>query len=75
VLDSAFEPFVRMNKNILPNWFIQAIQSDLNTPIGHAAFNTAQVFTTSKENHNEVAVQKKMKSHFTFQSGQINQGL
>ncbi|MGC2570725.1 MAG: ATP-dependent DNA helicase [Candidatus Nitrosopolaris sp.] len=27
VLDSAFGPFVRRNKNILPNWFIQAIQA------------------------------------------------
>jgi|SRR5215469_8905344 len=27
VLDSAFGPFVNRNKNILPNWFIQAIQA------------------------------------------------
>jgi ATP-dependent DNA helicase DinG len=54
VLDSAFGPFVSKNKNILPNWFIQAIQSDLNTPIGQSGFDTVQVFTTSKEDHNEV---------------------
>jgi hypothetical protein len=44
VLDSAFGPFVRKNKNILPNWFIQAIQSDLNA-LGQSGFDT-----TSKEN-------------------------
>jgi ATP-dependent DNA helicase DinG len=27
VLDSAFGPFVNRNKNILPDWFIQAIQT------------------------------------------------
>jgi hypothetical protein len=57
VLDSAFLPFVSKNKNILPNWFIQAIQSDLNTPIGpigQSGFDTVQVFTTSKEDHNEI---------------------
>lgn len=27
VLDSAFGDFVEKNKNILPNWFIQAIQA------------------------------------------------
>jgi ATP-dependent DNA helicase DinG len=32
VLDSAFTPFVRKNKNILPHWFIQAIQPDLRLP-------------------------------------------
>ena len=53
-LDSAFLPFVRKNKNILPNWFIQAIQSDLNAPIGQSGFDTVQVFTTSKDDHNEV---------------------
>ena len=54
VLDSAFGSFVKKNKNILPNWFIQAIQSDLNAPLGQAALDTVQVFTTSKEDHNEV---------------------
>ena len=54
VLDSAFGPFVRKNKNILPNWFILAIQSDLDAPIGQSGFDTVQVFTTSKEDHNEV---------------------
>ena len=35
VLDSAFLPFVRKNKNILPHWFIQAIQPDLlKAPLG-----------------------------------------
>jgi ATP-dependent DNA helicase DinG len=31
VLDSTFLTFVRKNKNILPQWFIQAIQADLKT--------------------------------------------
>jgi ATP-dependent DNA helicase DinG len=53
VLDTAFEPFVRKNKNILPNWVIQAIQSDLNACIGQSGFDTVQVFTTTKEDHNE----------------------
>ena len=52
VLDSAFGPFVQKNKNILPEWFIQAIQSDLNAPIKQSAFDTVQVFTTSKDEHN-----------------------
>ncbi|MGC2573232.1 MAG: helicase C-terminal domain-containing protein [Candidatus Nitrosopolaris sp.] len=53
VLDSAFGPFVRKNKNILPNWFIQAIQSDLNVPTGQSRFDIVQVFTTSKEDNTE----------------------
>jgi ATP-dependent DNA helicase DinG len=54
VLDSAFGPFVRRNKNILPHWFVQAIQPHLNAPIGQSGFNTVQVFTTSKEDNNEM---------------------
>jgi hypothetical protein len=54
VLDSGFGNFVRNNKNILPNWFIQAIQSDLNAPIGQSGSDTVQVFTTYKEDDNEV---------------------
>ena len=54
VLDSAFGPFVRKNKNILPNWFIQAIQSDLNAPIAQSAFDTVPVFTMSKDDNNEM---------------------
>ena len=56
VLDSAFLPFVRKNRNILPDWFIQAIQpSLLDAPLGHGAFdNSSKVLTTSKENHNAV---------------------
>jgi hypothetical protein len=42
------------NKNILLQWVIQAIQSDLNAPIGQSGFDTVQVFPTSKENHNQV---------------------
>ena len=29
VLDTAFGYFIRKNKNILPNWFTEAIRSDL----------------------------------------------
>ena len=40
VLDSAFLHFVRKNKNILPNWFIQAIQADLlKVPLGQPGFD------------------------------------
>ncbi|MGB6533607.1 MAG: helicase C-terminal domain-containing protein, partial [Candidatus Nitrosopolaris sp.] len=40
VLDSGFENFVKKNKNILPDWFTQAIQSDLlKAPLEHAAFD------------------------------------
>ena len=40
VLDSGFENFVKKNKNILPDWFTQAIQSDLlKAPLGHAVFD------------------------------------
>jgi Rad3-related DNA helicase len=35
VLDSGFENFAKKNKNILPDWFTQAIQSDLlKAPLG-----------------------------------------
>jgi hypothetical protein len=52
VLDSAFGLFVRKNKNILPSWFIQAIQRDL---LGLASdSDSSKVFTPFKENHNPV---------------------
>ena len=57
VLDSAFGPFVWKNKNILQDWFTQAIQSDLlKAPLEHAAFDgdSSKVSTPSKENHNPV---------------------
>jgi ATP-dependent DNA helicase DinG len=54
VLDSAFGSFVRRNKNILPHWFIEAIQPHLNAPIGQSGFDTVQVFTISKEDHNKL---------------------
>jgi hypothetical protein len=47
-------PFWQENRNILPHWFTQAIQPDLNAPLGQPGFDTVQVFTTSKEDHNEV---------------------
>lgn len=58
VLDSGFENFVKKNKNILPDWFTQSIQSDLiEAPLEHAAFDSdsSKVSTPSKENHNRVA--------------------
>ena len=57
VLDSGFENFAKKNKNILPDWFTQAIQSDLlKVPLEHAAFDgdSSKVSTPSKENHNPV---------------------
>ena len=56
-LPSAFGPFVWKNKNILPDWFTQAIQSDLlKAPLEHAAFDgdSSKVSSPSKENHNPV---------------------
>jgi Rad3-related DNA helicase len=39
VLDSGFENFVKKNKNILPDWFTQAVQPGvLEVRLGHAAF-------------------------------------
>jgi hypothetical protein len=54
VLDSAFLPFVRKNKNILPHWFIQAIQANLKAPLGQTPLETVNVSTPSKEDHNAV---------------------
>ncbi|MGA9153676.1 MAG: hypothetical protein WBZ36_24100, partial [Candidatus Nitrosopolaris sp.] len=57
VLDSGFENFAKKNKNILPDWFTQAIQSDLlKAPLEHAAFDgdSSKVSTPSEENHNQV---------------------
>jgi hypothetical protein len=58
VLDSGFENFVWRNKNILPNWFIEAIQPskmrDMQhaVPLGHAAFESSRALVP--ENHNAV---------------------
>ena len=57
VLDSGFENFAKKNKNVLPDGFTQAIQSDLlKAPLEHAAFDgdSSKVSTPSKENHNPV---------------------
>ena len=75
VLDSAFLPFVRKNKNILPNWFIQAIQADLlKAPLEQAyltllkslphlktAIIKSQLIITVRP-----ISQKKIKFHFIF---------
>ena len=47
VLDSGFENFVKKNKNILPDWFTQAVQPGLlEARLGHAAFvNSSKVLT------------------------------
>jgi hypothetical protein len=52
VLDSGFEKFVKRNKNILPDWFTQAVQPGvLEVRLGHAAFvNSSKVLTS----HNAV---------------------
>jgi hypothetical protein len=52
VLDSGFEYFVKKNKNILPDWFTQAVQPGvLEARLGHAAFvNSSKVLTS----HNAV---------------------
>jgi hypothetical protein len=56
VLDSGFENFVKKNKNILPDWFTQAIKSDLlKASLEHAAFDGySSKVSTPKENHNPV---------------------
>ena len=57
VLDSAFLPFVRRNKNILPHWFIQAIQHDLlKAPIGEAAFDAIKVTNPSQDHRNQITI-------------------
>jgi hypothetical protein len=56
VLDSAFGPFVRKNQNILPHWFIQAIQPHLNVPLGQAPFDSLKVLTTSQVHHNQITI-------------------
>ena len=52
VLDSGFEYFVKRNRNILPDWFTQAVQpSVLEARLGHAAFvNNSKVLSS----HNAV---------------------
>src|SRR5215469_6905301 len=50
VLDSAFGPLVRKNKNILPHWFTQAIVVSSRK----TAFDSNKVSTTTKENQNPV---------------------
>jgi ATP-dependent DNA helicase DinG len=50
VLDSGFENFVRKNKDILPDWFTQAIQP----PLGPAGVESVKVFIQSKEDHNQI---------------------
>jgi hypothetical protein len=55
VLDSGFVNFVKKNKNILPDWFTQAIQPDLSeVSLGHAAPDNDNSKVPSKENHNLV---------------------
>ncbi|MGC2684759.1 MAG: helicase C-terminal domain-containing protein, partial [Candidatus Nitrosopolaris sp.] len=56
VLDSAFLPFVRKNKNILPQWFIQAIQADLKAPLGQSGFDTVKVPATSQEHNKRITI-------------------
>ncbi|MGA9151823.1 MAG: helicase C-terminal domain-containing protein [Candidatus Nitrosopolaris sp.] len=57
VLDSAFLPFVRKNANILPIWFIQAIQSDLlKAPLGQAAYDAIKVTTPSQDHRNQITI-------------------
>jgi ATP-dependent DNA helicase DinG len=56
VIDSAFGPFVRKNKNILPHWFIQAIQPHLDAPLGQAPFETVKVLTPSEEHRNKITI-------------------
>jgi ATP-dependent DNA helicase DinG len=47
VLDSGFENFAKKNKNILPDWFTQAIQPGLlEARLGHAAFDSSKVPTS-----------------------------
>jgi ATP-dependent DNA helicase DinG len=57
VLDSVFENFVTRNKNILPDWFTQAVQPGLlKATLGHVSLDSdsSKVLTPFKENHNPV---------------------
>ena len=57
VIDSAFLPFVRKNINILPNWFIQAIQSNLTPSLARATLDSVNnVSTTSQDHHNQITI-------------------
>jgi hypothetical protein len=57
VLDSAFLPFVKKNINILPNWFIQAIQSDLTLSLARATLDSVNnVPTPSQDHHNQITI-------------------
>ena len=75
VLDSGFENFVKKNKNILPGWFTQAIQSDLlKAPLEHAAFDgdSSKVSTPSKENHNNPVTNNHYNSSIISERTQNN---
>ncbi|MGC2573640.1 MAG: helicase C-terminal domain-containing protein [Candidatus Nitrosopolaris sp.] len=76
VLDSGFENFVKKNKNILPDWFTQAIQSDLlKAPLEHAAFDgdSSKVSTPSKENHNNPVTNNHYNSSIISEQQNVKQ--
>jgi hypothetical protein len=71
VLDSAFLPFVRKNKNILPHWFIQAIQPDLlKAPLGQAIFDAIKVTTPSQDHHDQITINHH--SHTNISKNEIS---
>jgi hypothetical protein len=72
VLDSAFGPFVWKNKNILPDWFIQAIQSSrLKARLGHGV-SDSQVLTP-KENHNNPVTNNHYNSSIISEQQNVKQ--
>jgi Rad3-related DNA helicase len=72
VLDSGFEKFVKKNKNILPDWFTQAIQPGLlEICLGHAAFEGSSIISEQTLNNttaekNEVASTTSIKMSYDF---------
>ena len=74
VLDSGFENFVKKNKNILPDWFTQAIQSDLlKASLEHAAFDgDSSKVLTPKENRNNPVTNNHYNSSIISERTQNN---
>ena len=73
VLDSAFGSFVKKNTNILPDWFTQAIQTDLKASLGQGQLTLLKCLPISQDHHNQITINHRhiselMKFHFIFPS-------
>jgi hypothetical protein len=76
VLDSGFENFVKKNKNILPDWFTQAIESDLlKAPLEHAAFDgdSSKMLTPPRENRNNPVANNHYNSSIISEQQNVKQ--